>query len=159
MDIISAYYELGSYRGAADRCGTTHRTVKKIIDRHEAEQAGEHDHPAVRGRAGAGRQAGRVQAVVDHPCVALQRRTGRGVEHGAVAGQRLVAHARRQRQRRGGGVGRAAGQVGDRAGDGPPGGGQRIVSAAVGRAQQGPQARPVAAGGLALARRKQQQHP
>ncbi|BBX25037.1 MULTISPECIES: IS21 family transposase [Mycobacteriaceae] len=40
MDIISAYYELGSYRGAADRCGTTHRTVKKIIDRHEAEQAG-----------------------------------------------------------------------------------------------------------------------
>ena len=40
MDIISAYYELGSYRGAADRCGTTHRTVKKIVDRHEAEQAG-----------------------------------------------------------------------------------------------------------------------
>ncbi len=40
MDIISAYYELGSYRGAADRCGTTHRTVKKIIDKHEADQAG-----------------------------------------------------------------------------------------------------------------------
>ena len=40
MDIISAYYELGSYRGAADRCGTTHRTVKKIIVKHEAEQAG-----------------------------------------------------------------------------------------------------------------------
>lgn len=40
MDIISVYYELGSYRGAADRCGTTHRTVKKIIDKHEADQAG-----------------------------------------------------------------------------------------------------------------------
>lgn len=40
MDIISAYYELGSYRGAADKCGTTHRTVKKIIDKHQADQAG-----------------------------------------------------------------------------------------------------------------------
>jgi hypothetical protein len=40
MDIISAYYELGSYRGAADRYGTTHRTVKRIIDKQEANQAG-----------------------------------------------------------------------------------------------------------------------
>ncbi|WP_373139539.1 IS21 family transposase, partial [Mycobacterium marinum] len=40
MDIISAYYELGSYRAAADRCGTTHRTVKKIVDKFEADQAG-----------------------------------------------------------------------------------------------------------------------
>lgn len=47
MDIISAYYELGSYRGAADRCGTTHRTVKKVIDKHEAEQAGVPPEPRV----------------------------------------------------------------------------------------------------------------
>lgn len=40
MDIISAYYELGSYRGAADRCGTTHRTVKKAVEKYEADQAG-----------------------------------------------------------------------------------------------------------------------
>ncbi|GAA1206077.1 hypothetical protein GCM10009632_27990 [Mycolicibacterium alvei] len=40
MDIISAYYELGSYRGAADKCGTTHKTVKKTVDRYEADQAG-----------------------------------------------------------------------------------------------------------------------
>ena len=31
MDIISAYYELGSYRAAADKCGTTHRTVKNVV--------------------------------------------------------------------------------------------------------------------------------
>ena len=40
MDIISAYRQLGSYRAAAEACGTTHRTVKKIIDKFEADQAG-----------------------------------------------------------------------------------------------------------------------
>ena len=35
MDVISAYREVGSYRGAAAVCGTTHKTVKRIIDRHE----------------------------------------------------------------------------------------------------------------------------
>jgi transposase len=41
MDIISAYQQLGSYRGAAELCGTTHRTVKKVVDKFEADQAGE----------------------------------------------------------------------------------------------------------------------
>ncbi|TLH73678.1 MULTISPECIES: IS21 family transposase [Mycolicibacterium] len=40
MDIISTYQQLGSYRAAADACGTTHRTVKKVMDRFEADQAG-----------------------------------------------------------------------------------------------------------------------
>jgi transposase len=40
MDIISAYQQLGSYRAAADACGTTHRTVKKIVANFEADQAG-----------------------------------------------------------------------------------------------------------------------
>lgn len=40
MDIISAYQQLGSYRAAAAECGTTHRTVKKVVDRFEADQAG-----------------------------------------------------------------------------------------------------------------------
>ena len=40
MDIISAYQQLGSYRAAADTCGTTHRTVKKVVDKFEAAQAG-----------------------------------------------------------------------------------------------------------------------
>ena len=33
MDVIAAYREVGSYRGAAAICGTTHKTVKRIIER------------------------------------------------------------------------------------------------------------------------------
>jgi transposase len=40
MDIISAYQQPGSYRAAAELCGTTHRTVKKVVDKFEADQAG-----------------------------------------------------------------------------------------------------------------------
>ena len=36
MDIISAYREVGTYRGAAELCGTTHRTVKRVVERAEA---------------------------------------------------------------------------------------------------------------------------
>ena len=36
MDIISAYREVGTYRGAAAISGTTHKTVKRVIARHEA---------------------------------------------------------------------------------------------------------------------------
>jgi transposase len=36
MDIISAYRDVGSYRGAAQITGTTPKTVKRVIDRHEA---------------------------------------------------------------------------------------------------------------------------
>ena len=35
MDVISAYRDVGSYRGAAVICGTTHKTVKRIIEAHE----------------------------------------------------------------------------------------------------------------------------
>src|SRR6059058_5533221 len=31
MDITSAYREVGSYRGAADICGTTPKTVKRAV--------------------------------------------------------------------------------------------------------------------------------
>lgn len=34
MDIISAYREVGTYRGAAAMCGTTHKTVKRVIEAH-----------------------------------------------------------------------------------------------------------------------------
>src|SRR6202044_4103659 len=56
MDIISAYREAGSYRGAAAISGTTPKTVKRVIARHEAGGAAP---PRVRrggkynGRAGA----------------------------------------------------------------------------------------------------------
>jgi transposase len=36
MDIISAYREVGTYRGAAQIAGTTPKTVKRVIDRQEA---------------------------------------------------------------------------------------------------------------------------
>ncbi len=33
MDILAAFRELGSYRAAADLCGTTHKTVRRILER------------------------------------------------------------------------------------------------------------------------------
>jgi Homeodomain-like domain len=36
MDVLAAYREVGSYRGAAQLCGTTHKTVKRILERHNA---------------------------------------------------------------------------------------------------------------------------
>jgi transposase len=36
MDIIAAYRETGTYRGAAEVAGTTHKTVRRVIARHEA---------------------------------------------------------------------------------------------------------------------------
>jgi transposase len=41
MDVISAYAEVGSYRGAAAICGTTHKTVKRIIEQEAKLAAGE----------------------------------------------------------------------------------------------------------------------
>ena len=36
MDILAAYREVGSYRGAAPVCGTTHKTVRRVVERHIA---------------------------------------------------------------------------------------------------------------------------
>jgi transposase len=36
MDIIAAYRQAGTYRGAAEIAGTTHKTVRRVIARHEA---------------------------------------------------------------------------------------------------------------------------
>jgi transposase len=41
MDVIAAYRDVGTYRGAAAICGTTHKTVRRIIEAHEAASAGE----------------------------------------------------------------------------------------------------------------------
>jgi transposase len=40
MDILAAYREAGSYRGAAVICGTTHKTVRRVVEAHEASCAG-----------------------------------------------------------------------------------------------------------------------
>jgi hypothetical protein len=36
MDIIAAYREVGSYRGAAEMCATTPKTVRRVVERHQA---------------------------------------------------------------------------------------------------------------------------
>jgi transposase len=36
MDILAAYREVGSYRGAAAMCSTTHKTVRRVVERHNA---------------------------------------------------------------------------------------------------------------------------
>lgn len=40
MDIVAAYRLVGTYRGAAAICGTTHKTVRRVIERAEADAAG-----------------------------------------------------------------------------------------------------------------------
>ena len=37
MDIMAAYRQAGTYRGAAEIMGTTHKTVKRVIARHESD--------------------------------------------------------------------------------------------------------------------------
>ena len=36
LDVITGYREVGTYRGAAEICGVTHKTVKRLIVRDEA---------------------------------------------------------------------------------------------------------------------------
>ncbi len=38
MEIVNAYEAVGSYRGAAALCGTTHKTVKRVLERRQADQ-------------------------------------------------------------------------------------------------------------------------
>ena len=42
MNIVAAYEQVGTYRGAAALCGTTHKTVRRVV---EAQQAGRADLP------------------------------------------------------------------------------------------------------------------
>lgn len=35
MDVIAAYRDVGTYRGAAEICGITHKTVKRTTEAHE----------------------------------------------------------------------------------------------------------------------------
>ena len=40
MDIVNAYQTVGTYRGAAALCGTTHKTVRRVIERRARGQIG-----------------------------------------------------------------------------------------------------------------------
>lgn len=50
MDIQSAYREVGTYRGAAEICGVTHKTVKRVVEaslREDPDPATPHNYDAV----------------------------------------------------------------------------------------------------------------
>ena len=36
LDVITAYRQVGTYRGAAEMCGVTHKTVKRIVEKERA---------------------------------------------------------------------------------------------------------------------------
>ena len=40
MDIVNAYQTVGTLRGAAALCGTTHKTVKRVLERRQRNQVG-----------------------------------------------------------------------------------------------------------------------
>jgi hypothetical protein len=45
LDIVTAFEQVGTYRGAAALCGTTHRTVKRVIDANNAGDVAEPRRP------------------------------------------------------------------------------------------------------------------
>jgi transposase len=47
LDIVTAFEQVGTYRGAAALCGTTHRTVKRVIDSNRAGELVETRRPRV----------------------------------------------------------------------------------------------------------------
>lgn len=53
MNIIKAYRELGSYRAAAELCGTTHKTVRRVVERQQAGDLGWRQAPRPRNTDGA----------------------------------------------------------------------------------------------------------
>ena len=80
MDILSAYREVGSYRGAADICGTTPKTVKRAVlaDAAKNATAGRGGRPQLRRRPRCRRRAGREDPRSDHrEASAARRRRGR----------------------------------------------------------------------------------
>jgi transposase len=78
MDILAAYREAGSYRGAAAICGTTHKTVRRVVERHNAGGAA----PARRDR---GRNYDDVRALVTERVAK---------SYGRISAKRLLPAAR-----------------------------------------------------------------
>ena len=78
MDILAAYREVGSYRGAAEICGTTHKTVRRVVERHNAGAAAP-------GRRDRGHNYNEVRALVTERVRA---------SHGKISAKRLLPAAR-----------------------------------------------------------------
>lgn len=79
MDVIAAYRQVGTYRGAAAVCATTHKTVRRIV---EAAEAGEQPRPVRRRR---GHNYDEVRELV---------RARVAATHGRVSAKRLLPEAR-----------------------------------------------------------------
>src|SRR5437899_2192211 len=82
MDVIAAYREVGTYRGAAALCGTSHKTVKRVVDQLER---GELDDP----RAGLRRRRRRNYDAVRDVVKAKVAKT-----QGRISAKRLLPEAR-----------------------------------------------------------------
>ena len=110
MDVLAAYREVGSYRGAAAICGTTHKTVRRIVAAHLA--GGQRRERAARPR--------------NYDAVAEVVRDTVAKTAGRISAKRLLTEARAagyqgrratsadwspRRRRTGGGPGPAAGSV------------------------------------------------
>ena len=102
MDVLAAYRDVGSYRGAAAICGTTHKRVRRIVERHETGQVPggkprEHnfDRVAELVEARVAKTAGRISAKR-----LLPEAQAAGYEGSARNFRRLVAEVK-QRWRRG----------------------------------------------------------
>jgi hypothetical protein len=61
MDIVNAYQAVGTYRGAAALCGTTHKTVKRVLERRGCGQVGRRPAREPKTTVVAGLIAGRVR--------------------------------------------------------------------------------------------------
>jgi hypothetical protein len=81
MDILAVYQQVGSFRGAAAICGTTHKTVARVVAAHEAASSGE-PAPAAKPRA---RNYDPVAAVVAKQIAATK---------GRITAKRLLPIAR-----------------------------------------------------------------
>ena len=78
MDILAAYREVGSYRAAAVICGTTHKTVRRVVERHNAGDGGSE-------RQGRGHNYDEVSSLVADKVRAT---------HGKISAKRLLPAAR-----------------------------------------------------------------
>jgi hypothetical protein len=98
MDIISAYQQVGTYRGAAAMCGVNHKTVKRIIERAEAGGKAPDRRPRARNYDSvAGLVAGRVAATAGRISAKrlLPAARAAGYPGSARNFRRLVAGAKR----------------------------------------------------------------
>ena len=105
MDVIAAYETVGTFRGAAEICGTTHKTVRRIVQAHRAELSGEppgermgrgHNYDAVAELVGekVEKTRGRISAKRLLPAARAA-----GYQGSARNFRRLVAEAKRQWRR------------------------------------------------------------